>query len=1356
MGNQLATRLHVDFMSELPKADGEGGEGIIFGSVLGGGRFLKTLQCWRRGSMVVVKAYSKRDMSQSLREYGERLESIRERLQAIPHPNVLPFVWFPETQRAAFLVRAYVHRSLRERMASRPLLTEVERQWFTFQLLTALEQCESVGLVHGDVKSSNILVTSWNWLVLSDLTGLKPGYIPEDNPADLSYFFDDDYHKRCYVAPERFFHSSSPESSRYKDGMTCAIDIFSSGCVISELFLGGESIFSLAQLLAYRKGDYTPSPKLGEIKDGAVREMAGRMISLDPSARSLASFYLRNFESRAFPSYFRTFLHPFVWKCGAEMLPDDSIESLRLAKDEILANLKPPERAEDATGDRQVKGSEGRCDDLVNIIVLVTANMRSVRSPESKIKAVDLVAWGCQLGNDHMRLHRLLPYLSALVSDEHESPMVRARAIAAITELLALVQHFPPSENQIFLHYLLPTLSVVLRDGDELVCLAYAAALPSLAETALRFLDVVQTNGVRESNGKEEETDASGHEGYDAELSQLQEAFVSIASDMLSGRSAAVKRLLLSDILRLCLVLGREKTNNSLLPLIITVLNDRGDWELRAAFFDNLVGVATFVGRESLQHFILPCIEQALTDMHELVVEGAVRSLAGLVELGLLPMEASLRTAQVSLPLLLHPSSFLRLGVIGFLCALAKQLGSASSYCLLLPLLKPYLRHNIWMFTPEALQDALLSPVSRLSFDRAIEEARRACEGGEESEQMSHARRSGRKAAIAMAAQEATASHGKEEEEEEGEEEKLRVLEHHIRSVAQARLAQQKADEQVVLERRQEQEALASEEWLQEEWDSFFGPPPPAPQDALSAQTGGGGEVARGDGRRKEGMGAFAGMDRGASKANSVKLQRLEWEQIDRPSSVPSSSSSLDTLLGMPLKGEGGGGRGEARAGPGWRPRGVLVGSLGEQRKRIASMVVADDQTFFVTGSEDGVVRVWDAAACFSRDASLALPQLTYSALAGRVQTLTACEGSMSVAAASHDGRIHVVRIDAQMSGGGGEGRNFTGTTTLTTFDYSHEKSVLALAHCRKGSSSLLIAATQEGSIHAHDFRCNDRAWSIEIPPRRGVPVCMSLGNDRNWFVIGTSRGYLLLYDMRFQLDVQWWRHPCQGEIHTVAHCNKLNAAWNSGGPYIVSAGGRNQMSIWDVSRVTCVTHLSATSRGYVSDISNVTCRMGLEGSEPSDDFGLRELDDLSLPEEGVRAVLSSPDGSYLLSGGVDRKIRLWDLVAPDRSFSLGNSPVEGETSVYSSETIRGAGGEVRHIVERRIPSTSAGNVGLKVRAPFAAGSEGRELSWGARGSLAPPAEEHDDTISQLAFLRSRHGSRILSSGWDGSVKVWA
>ena len=41
-----------------------------------------------------------------------------------------------------------------------------------------------------------------------------------------------------------------------------------------------------------------------------------------------------------------------------------------------------------------------------------------------------------------------------------------------------------------------------------------------------------------------------------------------------------VQRMLLSDILRLCVLVGRERTSNSLLPLVITVLNHRGDWQV--------------------------------------------------------------------------------------------------------------------------------------------------------------------------------------------------------------------------------------------------------------------------------------------------------------------------------------------------------------------------------------------------------------------------------------------------------------------------------------------------------------------------------------------------------------------------------------------------------------------------------------------------------------------------------------------------------------------------------------------------------------------------------------------------------
>ena len=60
---------------------------------------------------------------------------------------------------------------------------------------------------------------------------------------------------------------------------------------------------------------------------------------------------------------------------------------------------------------------------------------------------------------------------------------------------------------------------------------------------------------------------------------------------------------------RLCVFLQRQSTNDMLLPLLITFLNDR-DPALRCSFFESITAVCAFVGRASLQAFVLPCILQ--------------------------------------------------------------------------------------------------------------------------------------------------------------------------------------------------------------------------------------------------------------------------------------------------------------------------------------------------------------------------------------------------------------------------------------------------------------------------------------------------------------------------------------------------------------------------------------------------------------------------------------------------------------------------------------------------------------------------------------------------------------------------
>lgn len=59
-------------------------------------------------------------------------------------------------------------------------------------------------MCHGDIKLENVMVSSWNWLLLADFATVKPTLLPEDDPANYTYFFDTSRRRICYIAPERF------------------------------------------------------------------------------------------------------------------------------------------------------------------------------------------------------------------------------------------------------------------------------------------------------------------------------------------------------------------------------------------------------------------------------------------------------------------------------------------------------------------------------------------------------------------------------------------------------------------------------------------------------------------------------------------------------------------------------------------------------------------------------------------------------------------------------------------------------------------------------------------------------------------------------------------------------------------------------------------------------------------------------------------------------------------------------------------------------------------------------------------------------------------------------------------------
>jgi serine/threonine protein kinase len=131
----------------------------------------------------------------------------------------------------------------------RPLLTDTDKRWLAYQLLEAVATMHACGVRHGDIKAENVLVTSWNWLLLSDLAPYKPVYIDLENPADFTYYFDTCGRRRCYLAPERFVAGAAAARARVRDShVTAAMDVFSVGCTVAEL-LTQEPLFQYSDMV---------------------------------------------------------------------------------------------------------------------------------------------------------------------------------------------------------------------------------------------------------------------------------------------------------------------------------------------------------------------------------------------------------------------------------------------------------------------------------------------------------------------------------------------------------------------------------------------------------------------------------------------------------------------------------------------------------------------------------------------------------------------------------------------------------------------------------------------------------------------------------------------------------------------------------------------------------------------------------------------------------------------------------------------------------------------------------------------------------------------------------------------------
>lgn len=208
------------------------------------------------------------------------------------------------------MIRQYFPYTLSQRITSMPLFSLYDKLWLSFQLLCALSQVHTEGFYHGDIKPNNVALTSWNWLLLTDFAPYKPLYMPSANLGDYEFYFSREGKKYCYLAPEKLT-ASGLGASKVPLKAKQAMDIFSLGCVLAEVFLNGSALFDLPRLQAYKNGEYSPSEQLSAISFKPMQEMISDMIQVDPEKRKTIKDYLKTMSS-IIPDAFAKFTYYFV------------------------------------------------------------------------------------------------------------------------------------------------------------------------------------------------------------------------------------------------------------------------------------------------------------------------------------------------------------------------------------------------------------------------------------------------------------------------------------------------------------------------------------------------------------------------------------------------------------------------------------------------------------------------------------------------------------------------------------------------------------------------------------------------------------------------------------------------------------------------------------------------------------------------------------------------------------------------------------------------------------------------------------------------------------------------------------
>ncbi|KAL4205052.1 hypothetical protein AMTRI_Chr01g135210 [Amborella trichopoda] len=1034
------------------------------------------------------------------------------------------------------------------------------------------------------------------------------------------------------------------------------------------------------------------------------------------------------------------------------------------------------------------------CDVMVLIASLLCSCLRSVKLPQLRRAAVILLKSSQIYIDDEDRLQHVLPFVIAMLSDP--AAIVRCAALQTLCDILPLVRDFPPSDAKIFPEYILPMLSMLPDDPEESVRICYASNISQIAITSYRYLmhsqklgeagvlDKLSSPRKASAPAMIESSEHMKDKRSDAQLGQLRKTIAEVVQELVMGpkQTPNIRRALLQGIGWLCCFFGQRQSNDLLLPILPAFLNDR-DEQLRAVFYEQIVFVCFFVGQRSVEEYLLPYIEQALSDGFEAVIVNALQCLALLCRRRFLRKRILLEMIERASPLLCYPSEWVRRSAISFVAACSECLEEVDSYVYLPPLLRPFLRRDPSSLSSEASLSSCLTPlVSKRVFQQVIENSRNPDMLDRQRKIWYH-----------------SASYPKRDEDpsalrswvgkqpdQPGNRSFLTTTRHEIDNTSKSYMHNTSKSAAHTIENPVNSENLQFSGLSAPHisggnsvlcdgpsegiplYSFFVDKRPDVGPTTTSSQWG---SVGVGSSSSmmsksiislasstapKHALGSFFNVNNGNKQVYKV-VREGEGREADQASHLAGKIKDI-SISGMlrgasssslALSDEAIGPTSFARAqsvADIWRPRGVLVAHLQEHHLAVNDIAVSSDHSFFVSASDDSTVKVWDTRK-LEKDISFR-SRLTYPLDGSRGLCVTMVRGGPQVAVSASDGTIRVFSVD-YVSRGSGSIERYLGISDVDKRN-SGEGAVSSLLDFTMDHSSgpMLLYSTRGCGVHLWDLRDNSNAWTLQAVPEQGHISSVVTGPCGTWFVSGSSRGVLTLWDLRFLIPVNSWEYPISCPVEKMCLLIPPSGASLSSmaRPLVYVAAGCNEVALWNAENGSCheVFRL-ANNEGHteMADIPWALARPSSKATSKLDakrnvnpKYRVNELNEPPPRLPGIRSLLPLSGGD-LLTGGTDFRIRRWDHCSPDRSYCVCGPTTSRSTGCDEYYDTRSSFGV--QVVQETSKRPSATKLTSKALLTAAA---------------TDTAGCHRDSILSLASVKLNQ-RLLISSSRDGAIKVW-